>query len=329
MNNGNDNIGDGTGMSGGCSSPVGTESGTVGEGVKIGVVGGGNMGGALIGGLLSSGRRREDLAVAEVGESARLKLAERFGIAAVETAGAFPFSPDLLILAVKPNQLRECCEAVVSGQKTEGSGQSTDVDSKLSTVDCRLSSVVVSVAAGARWGALSRWLGGHARLVRAMPNTPALIGMGMTACFAPATLGRGDRELAEAALRAVGDVAWLECEGRMDAMTALSGCGPAYGYLLAEAMASAAEGMGLSRELSLHATARTLRGAAEMLLGEGGVGGEGSDPASLRRAVTSPGGATASALEVFAKRNFLETTSQAMRAAEKRAGEIGEELEGE
>ena len=336
MKNGNDNIGDGTGMSGGCSSPVGTESGTVGTevkkggvGVKIGVVGGGNMGGALIGGLLSSGRRREDLAVAEVGESARLKLAERFGIAAVETAGAFPFSPDLLILAVKPNQLRECCEAVVSGQKTEGSGQSTDVDSKLSTVDCRLSSVVVSVAAGARWGALSRWLGGHARLVRAMPNTPALIGMGMTACFAPATLGRGDRELAEDALRAVGDVAWLECEGRMDAMTALSGCGPAYGYLLAEAMASAAEGMGLSRELSLHATARTLRGAAEMLLAEGGVGGEGSDPASLRRAVTSPGGATASALEVFAKRDFLETTSQAMRAAEKRAGEIGEELEGE
>ena len=343
MNNGNDNIGDGTGMSGGCSSPVGTEVKKGGVGVKIGVVGGGNMGGALIGGLLSSGRRREDLAVAEVGESARLKLAERFGIAAVETAGAFPFSPDLLILAVKPNQLRECCEAVVSGQKTEGGGQKaedigsgTDGRSRkaagvsdLSTVDGRLSSVVVSVAAGARWGALSRWLGGHARLVRAMPNTPALIGMGMTACFAPATLGQGDRELAEAALRAVGDVAWLECEGRMDAMTALSGCGPAYGYLLAEAMASAAEGMGLSRELSLHATARTLRGAAEMLLGEGGEGGEGSDPASLRRAVTSPGGATASALEVFAKRDFLETTSQAMRAAEKRAGEIGEELEGE
>ena len=266
----------------------------------VGVVGGGNMGGALAGGLLAGGWR---VAVAERSAAGRERLRREFGgLAVVSDSGSFPFSPDLLVLAVKPDQLRLCCEAVRAGGISERT-------------------TVASVAAGARWGAISEWLGGFQKLARAMPNTPALIGMGMTACFALPTLGAAERELTGRALGAVGEVLWVDCEADLDAMTALSGCGPAYGYLLAEAMAAAGTELGLDEAAARLATARTLRGAAEMLV-RGGMGA-----ADLRRAVTSPGGATAAALEVFENGDFRGLTAKAMRAAQKRAGEIGDELE--
>ena len=268
-------------------------------GAKVGIIGGGNMGGALAGGLHAGGWR---VAVAERDEAGREKLRREFaGMSVVSESGEFSFVPDLLILAVKPNQLRACCEAV----RARGLSEKT---------------TAASVAAGARWGAISEWLGGFSNLVRTMPNTPALIGMGMTACFAPPTLGAAERDLVGRALECAGEVLWLECEAEMDAMTALSGCGPAYGYLLAEAMAAEGAEMGLNAEAVRRATARTLRGAAEMLLKED------ADPADLRRAVTSPGGATAAALEVFAGGDFRGLVAKAMRAAKKRAEEIGDEL---
>ena len=268
----------------------------------VGIIGGGNMGGALAGGLHAGGWR---VAVAQRSEAGREKLRRSFaGMSVVAEAGEFSFVPDLLILAVKPKQLRACCEAVRTGGLSE-------------------KTTVASVAAGAKWQALSEWLGGFSNLVRTMPNTPSLIGMGMTACFAPPTLGAAERDLAGKALECAGEVLWLESEAEMDAMTALSGCGPAYGYLLAEAMAAEGAEMGLNAEAVRRATAQTLRGAAEMLLrGD-------ADPAELRRAVTSPGGATAAALEVFAGGNFRGLVAKAMRAAKKRAEEIGDELEGE
>ena len=291
----------------------------------VGIVGGGNMGGALAGGLLAGGWRA---AVAERAEAGREKLRRAFpDLAVVADSGAFPFEPDLLILAVKPNQLRSCCEAV----RAAGISRRT---------------TVASVAAGARWRAISEWLGGHEKLARAMPNTPALIGLGMTACFAPPTLGAAERDLTGRALGAVGEVLWVDCEAELDALTALSGCGPAYGYLLAEAMAAGGTALGLGPEIARRATAQTLRGAAEMLIRGGrasrvdgatateSAGSAGSatestaaNPADLRRAVTSPGGATAAALEIFARREFMESVAEAMRAAQKRAAEIGDELE--
>ena len=276
---------------------VGGVVGTVGV---VGIVGGGNMGGALMGGLLARGWR---VAAAERSAAGRERLARDFPAATVvaEVAG-LPSGPDALILAVKPNQLRECCGEV----RAAGIASRT---------------VVVSVAAGARWGALSEWLGGLQNLARAMPNTPALAGLGMTACFALPTLDAHGRDLVERIMGAVGETAWVGCEADLDAMTALSGCGPAYGYLLAEAMAAAAEGMGVDAATARLATAQTLRGAAELLLR-----GEGS-PAELRRAVTSPGGATAAALEVFAAGDFSGLVARAMKAAQKRAVEIGDELE--
>ena len=268
----------------------------------VGIIGGGNMGGALAGGLHAGGWR---VAVAQRSEAGREKLRREFaGMSVVAEAGEFSFVPDLLILAVKPNQLRACCEAVRAGGLSE-------------------KTTVASVAAGAKWQALSEWLGGFSNLVRTMPNTPSLIGMGMTACFAPPTLGAAERDLAGKALECAGEVLWLESEAEMDAMTALSGCGPAYGYLLAEAMAAEGAEMGLNAETVRRATAQTLRGAAEMMLREN------ADPADLRRAVTSPGGATAAALAVFAEGDFRGLVAKAMRAAQKRAEEIGDELEGD
>ena len=268
----------------------------------VGIIGGGNMGGALAGGLHAGGWR---VAVAQRSEAGREKLRRAFaGMSVVAEAGEFSFVPDLLILAVKPKQLRACCEAIRTGGLSE-------------------KTTVASVAAGAKWQALSEWLGGFSNVVRTMPNTPSLIGMGMTVCFAPPALGAAERDLVGRALGCAGEVLWLESEAEMDAMTALSGCGPAYGYLLAEAMAAGGAEMGLNAEAVRRATAQTLRGAAEMLLrGD-------ADPAELRRAVTSPGGATAAALEVFAGGDFRGLVAKAMRAAKKRAEEIGDELEGE
>ena len=266
----------------------------------VGVIGGGNMGGALAGGLLAGGWR---VAVAERSEEGRAALRRKFGgMTVVAEGGDFPFAPDLLILAVKPNQLRECCEAV----RAAGLSEKT---------------VAASVAAGARWGAVSEWLGGFSNLARAMPNTPALIGAGMTACFAPPTLGAAERDLVGAAMGAVGEVLWVRREAEMDALTALSGCGPAYGYLLAEAMAEAGGEMGLESDAVRRATARTLLGAAEMM-----TRGD-ARPSDLRRAVTSPNGATAAALEVLESGEFRGLVAKAMQAAQNRAGEIGDELE--
>lgn len=282
-------------------------TGTVGTVGRVGVIGGGNMGGALAGGLLARGWTT---AVAERSAAGREKLARDCPAATVVAKAAdFPFAPELLILAVKPNQLRDCCAAL----RTAGLSPST---------------TVASVAAGARWGTVSDWLGGWPHLARTMPNTPALLGLGVTACFALPTLDARRRELVDRAMAAAGTTMWVQCEADLDALTALSGCGPAYGYLLAEAMAAAAEGMGVDAATARTATAETLRGAAEMLL-RGGTDGAGGmpDPAGLRRAVTSPGGATAAALEVFEAADFRGMTARAMAAARQRAAAIGDELE--
>ena len=268
----------------------------------VGIIGGGNMGGALAGGLA---RRRVagGGGAAERGGTGEVAAGVHRNVGCCGGGGVF-FCSGLADLAVKPKQLRACCEAVRTGGLSE-------------------KTTVASVAAGAKWQALSEWLGGFSNLVRTMPNTPSLIGMGMTVCFAPPALGAAERDLAGKALECAGEVLWLESEAEMDAMTALSGCGPAYGYLLAEAMAAGGAEMGLNAEAVRRATAQTLRGAAEMLLkGD-------ADPAELRRAVTSPGGATAAALEVFAGGDFRGLVAKAMRAAKKRAEEIGNELEGE
>src|SRR4051812_29945044 len=176
--------------------------------MKLAFIGGGNMARAIIGGLLSKGVSRAiDIVVLEVDAVARLKLISEFGVQAVDKPGRELSDVDVLIFAVKPQQMKEAARAVAS--------HLTDP-------------LIVTIAAGIRVDDLSRWLGGLERIVRAMPNTPALVHAGISGLYAPSVVGMADRERAEKLLSSVGAALWFETESDLDAVTAVSGSGPAY-----------------------------------------------------------------------------------------------------
>ena len=179
--------------------------------------------------------------------------------------------------------------------------------------------LIVSIAAGVTTARLARWLGEDQAIVRAMPNTPALMGSGATGLFANARVDARGRERAEHLMRSVGVVVWLEDEAELDAVTALSGSGPAYAFALMEAMEAAGIELGLQPETARLLTLQTVFGAARLAL-------ESEDgPARLREQVTSPGGTTQAALEVFARAGFQRTVGQAIKAAAARARELAED----
>lgn len=268
--------------------------------MKMLFVGGGNMAAALIGGLIARGAAAADIVVVDPSEAQRESLATRFavtGIPAVEpevVAGS-----GLIVMAVKPQQMREAATALaesISGQ------------------------LVVSVAAGIRASDLSRWLGGHRRIVRAMPNTPALIGLGVTGLAAPADLASGDRALAERILGSVGTTVWVEDESKLDAVTAIGGSGPAYVFLFIEALEAAAVKLGLSPAQARALALGTVSGAAQL------AAQSAEPPATLRERVTSKGGTTAAALAEFESAGLRELVARATRAAERRSVELGDEF---
>ena len=193
--------------------------------MKITFLGGGNMANALIGGLLDKGFSAADLAVIEINEANHAQLRQRFGVTCVLAPTPAVLDCDVLLLAVKPQQLRVACEPLAGLLRKQ---------------------LVISIAAGIRLGDLSRWLGGFTRLVRAMPNTPALIGSGVTGLFALPTVAECERQEAEQILQTVGTTLWVSDESMIDAVTAISGSGPAYAFLLIEAMQQAAAELGFS-----------------------------------------------------------------------------------
>lgn len=266
--------------------------------MKMLFIGGGNMATALIGGLIARGTAATDIAVADPSASQRESLLARFGVTALASATPDDVArSELIVLAIKPQQMPEAAKALaVSGQ------------------------LVISVAAGIRIGDLSRWLGGHDRIVRAMPNTPALIGRGVTGLAAPATLADSDRALAGQVLAAVGDTVWVDDESHIDAVTAISGSGPAYVFLFIEALEAAAQALGLSAEQARALAIGTVAGAAELATR--------SDvpPATLRERVTSKGGTTAAALAEFEAGGLRELVATATRAADRRSVELGDEF---
>ena len=229
------------------------------------------MGRALIGGLLRSGRRPEQISVGETADSARTLLARELGISALSDNRAAIEGAGIVVLAVKPQQL----------------------GAVLAPLAAQLSSarpLVISVAAGVRTPTLEAWCGAGVPVVRAMPNRPALIGAGATGLYAPTAVDAAARARAEQVLNAVGEVVWVPKEEDLDVVTALSASGPAYFFLLAELMAEAGEQLGLPA-----ATARRL--ASATLYGAGLLAHSGDrDLARLRAAVTSPGGTTEAAL---------------------------------
>lgn len=258
-------------------------------------IGGGNMGRALIGGLLSSGQSPASICVIDPLESAQQACREQFG---VDTRSSLPdaLDCDLIILATKPQQMGEVCRALSS---------------------CAPADVLfLSIAAGITLTRLQGWLGVMRPIVRAMPNTPALVGAGATALSANAHVDAAGRQVIDRLLSHVGSAVWLEDEAQLDAVTALSGSGPAYFFLLIELMTKAAEELGLPPELSGRLAVETAYGAACLA--------RASDlPAStLREQVTSPGGTTERALQSFQQGGIERIVKNALNAAHARSIEL-------
>jgi len=268
--------------------------------MKMMFIGGGNMACALVGGLIARGVAPGDITVVDPSEAQRAAMVSRFKANALEAieAGAVA-ETGLIVLAVKPQQMREAATslaAAIGGQ------------------------LVISVAAGIRATDLSRWLGGHRRIVRAMPNTPALIGLGVTGLAAPADLASGDRSLAERVLGSVGSTVWVDDESKLDAVTAISGGGPAYVFLFIEALEAAAVELGLSPSQARALALGTFSGAAQL------AAQSPEPPATLRERVTSQGGTTAAALGEFAAGDLRGLFVKAMRAAQRRSLALGDEF---
>ncbi|HEY3326900.1 MAG TPA: pyrroline-5-carboxylate reductase [Novimethylophilus sp.] len=266
--------------------------------MKISFIGGGNMARAIISGLLSRGCAPADIVVVEMDRERRVALSEDFGI---NVAGELPAAAraDVIVLAVKPQQLRDV--AIFLG----------------SLLDTQL---VVSIAAGVRCSDLARWLGNYRAVVRVMPNTPAQVQAGVSALYAAPGTSVEQRQQAGALLGAVGACVWLEDEAQMDAVTAISGSGPAYVFYFLEAMQQAGIELGLAPEQTRVLAMQTFLGAAQLALGSE------HDFATLRAQVTSRGGTTEQAILSMEAGNVKGNIVRAIHAAAHRSVELGDIL---
>jgi pyrroline-5-carboxylate reductase len=265
----------------------------------VGFVGAGNMARSLAGGLANNGWARERLILADPLDSQRQAVHQALGVTVVDNNLEVAQSADILVLAVKPQLLREI---------------SLDL---AATVQQRRP-LVISIAAGVRLADIERWLGGNLPIVRAMPNTPALIGSGASGLYANAQVSDAQHDQAESILRAVGVTVWVEHEPLIDIVTALSGSGPAYFFLVMEALEEAAIEAGLDPAQARLLTLETAVGAAKMAL-EGG-----EELAVLRARVTSPGGTTEEAIKVMEESGLRRIFNNAVAAAARRARELGD-----
>ncbi|QBQ53650.1 pyrroline-5-carboxylate reductase [Nitrosococcus wardiae] len=264
-------------------------------------IGGGNMATSLIGGLLADGRNAQTIWVADPDRSKLDALHHRFSVNTTPDNLQAAQEAEVVVLAVKPQQLR----AVATGLKS---------------VVTPSQPLWLTIAAGIRIPDLERWLGGPAPIVRAMPNTPALVQAGATALFANAQTNPQQRQMAESVLRAVGLTLWLKDENLMEVVTALSGSGPAYFFLVMEAMEKAAINLGLDDSTARLLTLETAFGAAKMALESE------EDSIRLRQRVTSPGGTTERAITALEEAHIREAFARALRAARDRTRELAEEL---
>jgi pyrroline-5-carboxylate reductase len=263
----------------------------------IAFIGGGNMARSLVGGLIARGADAGAIRIAEPMAVLREALAADFGVRVFDSGSQAVADAATWVFAVKPQVMHEVCEMLApQAQATKP--------------------LVVSIAAGITAAQLDRWLGGGLAVVRTMPNTPALLGAGVTGLFANARVDAAQRLAAERLLSSAGATVWIEDEALMDAVTAVSGSGPAYVFLLAEAMQAAGQAQGLPPEVASTLTLHTLLGAARMLT-EGDA-----DAAELRRRVTSPGGTTQAAIETFEAGGFRELVARAIAHAAARGGEL-------
>ena len=264
----------------------------------IAFIGGGNMASAIIGGLLHQGLDASRIEIVEPWAEARTRLQTQFGITAHEAPSAALARCALVVWAVKPQTFRDA--AAQARAHTQHA-------------------LHLSVAAGIRSDSIAQWLGSE-RIVRAMPNTPALVGKGMTGLFARAAVSAQERDLVEAVVATTGAHVWLNEEAHLDAVTALSGSGPAYVFYFLEAMVQAGTGMGLTEAQARQLAIGTFTGAAELARAS-------ADPLELlRERVTSKGGTTYAALTSMEASGVKAAFVQAMQAAQTRAAELGDEF---
>jgi pyrroline-5-carboxylate reductase len=270
----------------------------------IAFIGGGNMASALIGGLVKAGRHPSTLRVVDPVDSQRAKLAADFGVATQPASDAALADAALVVWAVKPQLF--AAAAAPAAAHVGGALQ-------------------LSVMAGIRSAAIARAIGvplASARIVRSMPNTPALIGKGIAGLFATAAVTDSERALVEQVLAPTGQTLWVDREADLDAVTALSGSGPAYVFYVVEAMVAAAQAMGLSAEQGLRLALATCDGATALALQSGEA------PAVLRERVTSKGGTTYAALQSLEASGVKAAFVTALQAAQRRAQELGDEFGG-
>ncbi|WP_046655746.1 pyrroline-5-carboxylate reductase [Lysobacter capsici] len=262
----------------------------------VAFIGGGNMARSLIGGLVARGVAAGDIRVAEPVAALREALQRDFGVACFDNAQAAAEGASVWLLAVKPQVMREVCTSLAEQARAQRP-------------------LAISIAAGITASQLDRWLGGEVAVVRAMPNTPALLGVGITGLYANAAAAP-QFDQAAGLLDAVGPTVRIDEETQMDAVTAVSGSGPAYVFLLAEAMQQAGQAQGLSADAARALVRQTLLGAATMLT-------QSEEPAEVLRArVTSPGGTTQAAIETFEAGGFRDLVDSAIAAATRRGREL-------
>ena len=264
----------------------------------IAFIGGGNMAGAIIGGLIRQGLPAADIEVVEPFDSARSKLRDQFGIAAQEQAGAALARAGLVVWAVKPQTFKEAA-----------------AQARAHTA----SALHLSVAAGIRSDSIAQWLGTQ-RIVRSMPNTPALVGKGMTALYARPGVSAEDRSRVEQVIATTGESLWVDEESQLDAVTALSGSGPAYVFFFLEAMTRAGIDMGLARDQAYKLAVGTFVGASEL------ARASGDPPEVLRERVTSKSGTTHAAISSMEQDQVQALFIKALHAARRRATELGDEF---
>ncbi|HEY8010915.1 MAG TPA: pyrroline-5-carboxylate reductase [Rudaea sp.] len=269
---------------------------------RICFIGGGNMARSLIGGLVHAGVAVARIDVAEPNADLRTALAHDFGVGVHVRGADAARDADAVVLAIKPQVMKAVC-------------------AELRDVAQRRKPVIVSIAAGMRLDQIDAWLGGGMTIVRCMPNTPALIGAGASGLCANARTDAAQRKMAQSILDAAGVSVWIDDEALMDTVTALSGSGPAYFFVLVEALEDAAVAQGLPRAAARTLATQTCLGAGRMLCEDGAA------PGVLRERVTSPNGTTQAALESFAANRLREVVAAAVAAATKRGVELSAQLD--
>ena len=259
---------------------------------------------SLIGGLVATGMSNKDISVSEPKADLRERLTEDFGVNTLEENAPAIMGANVIVLAVKPQILQE-------------------VLTPLGSLVAEARPLLISVAAGVTCSSIERWLGGDPALIRVMPNTPALIGAGISALYANSNVDVGQRALAEKIVTAVGKTVWIEEESLMDAVTAVSGSGPAYFFYIMQAINDAAVREGLDAETARLLSLETALGAARLALAST------ENPGNLQAQVTSPGGTTEAAIKILDDSGVRDTLRQAVSAARARGGELAKLLDRE